>query len=174
MNRFALGPVYSFDEPRRNDPALHPGRKRNHPGAQAEKTTTAIRSQVLGPLNADHRNLPYPWFSTNILVGQVQRQLGEAYPKPALHGSPHVFYSDQGACSAKKTRHTAQCTPHFLKKRPYPQGSQDDVEIVRLAVAIKAILVTTDNPLIADLQTAGITDQYQLQVVTPEQAINLL
>ena len=46
--------------------------------------------------------------------------------------------------------------------------------IVRLAISTGAILVTTDNPLISDLETAGITQQYQLQVVTPDQALNLL
>ena len=64
--------------------------------------------------------------------------------------------------------------PSFPEESHIPQGSQDDKEIVRLAVDTGAILVTTDSPLISDLETAGITDHYQLQVVTPDQALNLL
>ena len=48
------------------------------------------------------------------------------------------------------------------------------MENVRLAVLTRAILVTTDNPLIDDLETSGVTDNYQLQVVTPGQALEML
>ena len=65
-------------------------------------------------------------------------------------------------------------SPTFPEETNIPQGSQDDVEHVRLAVATGAILVTTDSLLISDLETAGISEQYQLQVVTPEQALPLL
>ena len=91
----------------------------------------------------------------------------------AFPGLPHILGSLRGAYSAGKLDILPNAQP-FPEETNIPQGSQDDVPIVRLAVAIKAILVTTDNPLIADLQTAGITDQYQLQVFTPDQALNLL
>ena len=64
--------------------------------------------------------------------------------------------------------------PQFDEETAIPQGSQDDVEIVRLAVATGAILVTTDQPLIDDLETAGIPEIYKLQVVSPGDALNLL
>ena len=64
--------------------------------------------------------------------------------------------------------------PPFDEETDIPQGSQDDVEIVRLAVATGAILVTTDQPLINDLATAGIPETYNLQVVSPVEALNLL
>ena len=64
--------------------------------------------------------------------------------------------------------------PQFAEETTIPPGSQDDVEIVRLAVATGAILVTTDQPLIDDLETAGIREIYNLQVVLPGDALNLL
>ena len=64
--------------------------------------------------------------------------------------------------------------PAFPEETAIPQGSQDDVEIVRLAVATGAILVTTDQPLREDLAATGIAEQYGLQVVSPEDALNLL
>lgn len=91
----------------------------------------------------------------------------------AFPGFPHILRSLNGAYSARKLDILPNAPP-FPEETSIPQGSQDDVTIVRLAVASGAILVTTDNPLIADLKTAGITDQYQLQVVTPAQAIDLL
>ena len=64
--------------------------------------------------------------------------------------------------------------PQFAEETDIPPGSQDDVEIVRLAVATRAILVTTDQPLINDLATARIPEIYKLQVVLPGNALNLL
>lgn len=64
--------------------------------------------------------------------------------------------------------------PAFPEETAIPQGSQDDVEIVRLAVATGAILVTTDQPLREDLAATGIAEKYSLQIVTPEAALNLL
>lgn len=64
--------------------------------------------------------------------------------------------------------------PAFPEETDIPQGSQDDVAIVRLAVATGAILVTTDQPLREDLAATGIAGKYNLQVVSPEEALNLL
>ena len=64
--------------------------------------------------------------------------------------------------------------PAFPEETAIPQGSQDDVEIVRLAVATGAILVTTDQPLREDLAATGIAAKYNLQVVSPNDALNLL
>ena len=64
--------------------------------------------------------------------------------------------------------------PPFPEETAIPQGSQDDVEIVRLAVATGAILVTTDQPLREDLAATGIAEKYALQVVSPAAALNLL
>ena len=64
--------------------------------------------------------------------------------------------------------------PAFPEETAIPQGSQDDVEIVRLAVATGAILVTTDQPLREDLAATGIAEKYNLQVVSPNDALHLL
>ena len=88
-------------------------------------------------------------------------------------GLPHMLGLLRGAYSGRKLDIIPNA-PTFPEEADIPQGSQDDVPIIRLAAANGATLVTTDNPLIADLKTAGITDRYQLQVVTPEQAFNLL
>ena len=65
--------------------------------------------------------------------------------------------------------------PPFPEESNIRQRSQDDVPVVvRLAVATRATLVTTDNRLIADLQDSGIAEKYRLQIVTPADALNLL
>ena len=62
----------------------------------------------------------------------------------------------------------------FPEETAIQQHGPDDVEIVRLAVASGAILVTTDQPLLTDLETSGISQTYRLQVVSPEDALHLL
>ncbi len=91
----------------------------------------------------------------------------------ASPGFPHILRTLTGAYSAGKLDILPNAPP-FPEETNIPQGSQDDKEIVRLAVATGAILVTTDNPLIADLRTAGITERYQLQVFTPHHALSVL
>ncbi len=59
----------------------------------------------------------------------------------------------------------------FAEEGLIPQGSQDDRFIVRLAVATGATLVTADTPLRDDLESSGIRAQYDLEVVTPEEAL---
>ena len=55
-----------------------------------------------------------------------------------------------------------------------PNGSQDDVYLVRLAVETGATLVTTDGPLRDDLESSGILSKYDLTVASPEDAMGLL
>ena len=64
--------------------------------------------------------------------------------------------------------------PAFLDETAIQRHGTGDVEIVRLAVATGAILVTTDQPLREDLATTGIVAKYNLQVRSPEDALNLL
>lgn len=64
--------------------------------------------------------------------------------------------------------------PPFSEEAAIQQHGPGDVEIVRLAVAAGAILVTTDQPLLTDLETTGIRERYNLQVVFPDDALNLL
>ena len=106
-----------------------------------------------------------------VLWGKYQSQLS-GLPQ-ASPGFPHILRALNGAYSVGKLD-IRQTAPPFPEETSIPQGSQDDLSIVRLAVATGATLVTTDNPLIADLETVGITGQYKLQVVTPEQAFPFL
>ena len=65
--------------------------------------------------------------------------------------------------------------PPFQQEGLIPQGSQDDVRVsVRLAVETRAILVTTDGPLIQDLASSGIQATYGLEVLTPQETLDLL
>ena len=65
--------------------------------------------------------------------------------------------------------------PPFQEEVLIPQGSQDDVRVsVRLAVETGAILVTTDGPLIQDLKSSGIQATYGLEVLTPQETLDLL
>ena len=61
--------------------------------------------------------------------------------------------------------------PAFPEEQTIPQGSQDDVPLVRLAVASGATLVTTDRPLIDDLNSSGVQEAYDLEVLLPEEAL---
>ena len=103
---------------------------------------------------------------------KYQQQLHRS-TTPGL-GPPNVFHLIQGARQRDGKLRFFPNAPPFPEETSIPQGSQDDVEIVRLAVDTGATLVTTDNPLIADLETAGITQHYRLEVVLPEQALDLL
>ena len=62
----------------------------------------------------------------------------------------------------------------FPEEDTIPLGSQDDIPLVRLAVAAGAILVTTDRPLRDGLISCGVQEQYHLQLLSPEQALALL
>lgn len=55
-----------------------------------------------------------------------------------------------------------------------PDGSQDDVYLIRLAVETGAVLVTTDKALRDDLASCGILSKYALTVVSPKDALELL
>ena len=63
----------------------------------------------------------------------------------------------------------------FEGEEAIPQGSQDDVPVsVRLAVETGATLVTTDSPLREHLQSSGVQLRYNLHVVSPQEALDLL
>lgn len=64
--------------------------------------------------------------------------------------------------------------PAFPEETVIQRHGCGDVQIVRLAVATGAILVTTDQPLREDLAATGIAEKYNLQVRSPSAALNLL
>ena len=67
-----------------------------------------------------------------------------------------------------------QTSSTFPEESDIPQGSQDDVYIVRLAVATGATLVTAADALRADLDSSGVRRQYNLNIVSPEEALGAL
>ena len=64
--------------------------------------------------------------------------------------------------------------PYFDDEGAIPAGSQDDTFIVRLAVETGAMLVTADEPLRQDLRDSGLTADYGLFVLSPEEALDEL
>ena len=64
--------------------------------------------------------------------------------------------------------------PSFPEESTVPQGSQDDVPIVRLAVETRATLVTTDEALRNDLNSCGVQERYDLMILSPDQALTRL
>lgn len=64
--------------------------------------------------------------------------------------------------------------PDFPGETDIQQHGQGDVEIVRLAIATASVLVTTDQPLLSDLESSGIQAAHSLQVVSPAAALHLL
>ena len=114
----------------------------------------------------------YPLVLDNVLWAKYNRQLGE--PRNRSPHAPHVSFILNRAIQREGKVEWNVDTPAFSEETSIPQGSQDDVENVRLAVSTGATFVTTDNALIADLESSGVTDRYRLEVLLPEDAIPLL
>lgn len=62
----------------------------------------------------------------------------------------------------------------FPEEGSIPQGSQDDITLVRLAIATGATLVTTDQALREDLHSCGVQEQYNIQIMSPSQVLESL
>ena len=62
----------------------------------------------------------------------------------------------------------------FPEEGEIPAGSQDDVELVRLAVETRAIVVTTDAALREDLNACGVAETYRLRLLSPSEALEQL
>ena len=62
----------------------------------------------------------------------------------------------------------------FPEEENIPQGSQDDLEVVRLAVETGAMLVTTDESLRHDLNACGVQEKYHLRLLSPSEALDEL
>ena len=109
-----------------------------------------------------------------VLWRKYERQLGRLPARATT--SPHLAgILKSPTLPAGKIERYPDDAPPFPEESNIRQRSQDDVPVVvRLAVATRATLVTTDTRLIADLQDSGIAEKYGLQVVPPEAALNLL
>ena len=73
--------------------------------------------------------------------------------------------------AGKLERHDAE---EFPEEADIPQGSQDDIPVVRLAVKTRATLVTTDESLREDLNSCGVQERYGLKVLSPGEALTTL
>ncbi len=61
--------------------------------------------------------------------------------------------------------------PDFPEQHGIPPGSQDDLFLVKLVVETRAVLVTTDRPLMQDLRACGIQTRYNLSIVSPQETL---
>ena len=75
---------------------------------------------------------------------------------------------------AEKMDSRHQDAPSFPEEPSVPQGSQDDVPLVRLAVETGAILVTADVSLREDLNHCGVQEKYHLRLLSPSEALDEL
>ena len=109
-----------------------------------------------------------------VLWRKYEEQLGRLPASTAT--SPHLAgILKSPTLPAGKIERYPDDAPAFPEESNIRQRSQDDVPVVvRLAVATGAILVTTDQPLREDLAATGIAEKYNLQVVSPNDALNLL
>jgi len=73
-----------------------------------------------------------------------------------------------------KIENSGHDAPSFPEEVEIPQGSQDDVQLVRLAVESGAALVTTDRALMEDLNSCGVQEKYGLRVLLPDHALSSL
>lgn len=73
-----------------------------------------------------------------------------------------------------KIANTRENAVPFPEENQIPQGSQDDVLMVRLALETGATLVTTDKPLREHLESSGVRLAYNLEVLSPDEALTKL
>ena len=107
------------------------------------------------------------------LYSRYQRQLNRVRHQPTATGAPFLPVLRSAIQVADKIDGFARPdAPPFPEESSIPPGSRDDLTVtVRLAVETRAILVTTDAPLIKDLESSGIQAKYSLEVLTPQQAL---
>ena len=110
------------------------------------------------------------------LFNKYRSQLNRSRNQSSIHGAamlPVLMRAVQ--IPGKYDRFDRASAPPFDGEETVPQGSQDDVPVsVRLAVETGATLVTTDGPLREHLADSGIQAQYNLSVVSPQEALGFL
>ena len=106
-----------------------------------------------------------------ILWGQYQHQLS-SLPRDQPMGPRSVMRIMYSALQIDgKIAISSQDASSFPEEGKIPAGSQDDVPIVRLAVESGATLVTTDQALREDLNSCGVQEKYNLDVLSPDEAL---
>lgn len=107
------------------------------------------------------------------LWNRYQSQLSIRSQAAAQAGSLVLAVLDSARRGVGKLDFRTNAAP-FAEEGDIPQGSQDDALIVRLAVETRATLVTTDLKLRGDLNSCGIQARYDLQMLSPEEALERL
>ena len=110
------------------------------------------------------------------LFGRYHSQLNQARHQPTATGAPFLPVLRSAIQVANKIDGLGRpdASP-FPEETSIPEGSRDDLEVtVRLAVETGATLITTDVPLIEDLESSGIPAKYGLKVHTPQETLDLL
>ena len=110
------------------------------------------------------------------LWNRYQRLLAQPIHQPIHAGQQLVRVLNGVVKITDKIQGLGQpSAPAFPEESSIPAGSQDDVPVtVRLAVDTGAILVTSDAPLRAHLLSSGVTNLYDLTVVTPTEALDIV
>lgn len=110
------------------------------------------------------------------LYGKYLHQLNQQRHQPTDFGSRMLpLLVSATRIAGKYAGFDRANAPPFDGEETIPQGNQDDVPVsVRLAVETGATLVTTDGPLRLHLQSSGIQTRYNLEVVSPQEALDML
>ncbi len=95
------------------------------------------------------------------------------YPHPQ-EGFRLVRLINEAAHMAGKIDIRSADAAEFPEEGSIPPGSQDDVELVRLAVETRATVVTTDRSLREDLNSCGVAETYRLRLLSPSEALEQL
>ena len=107
------------------------------------------------------------------LWGRYFSQLGRFSPGGLQGGTSLLRTLTDAARTTGKIEFRPAAAP-FPGEVTIPQGSQDDVPLVRLTVETGATLVTTDEALRGDLNSCGVQERYNLEVLAPDQALDRL
>ncbi len=112
-------------------------------------------------------------FDLNLWTKHHRQLSGLRVREPQL-GIPVLALFSRARLRPGKLEFTSRNAPEFPEEDIIPQGSQDDRDIVRLAVECRAALVTTDAALRDDLNLCGVQEAYSLQLLSPAEALKIL
>ncbi len=120
---------------------------------------------------------PYSFVVDDVLWDKYDNQLNNPRLHHAQEGAYAMLQLWQLLQVQGKIEGLGHTAPPFPEEGDIPQGSLDDKFIVRLAVeetGRDTSLVTSDQPLRADLASSGIEARYGLNVLSPEGALTSL
>ena len=141
--------------------------------AQLETNVRGERDGTCLELLQQILEICHPIVFDSVLYEKIQHQLNP--PAHQRRGFDSAILRTLGQALARPGKlDYRETAPPFPEESDIPQGSQDDRFIVRLAVASGATLVTSDEPLRDDLASCSIQTRYELNVLSPEDALATL